>query len=218
MFVFFRSKTAICAIGVAAILVGIAIQPTYAQEMPSANLPEMGHTEFRQIFRDNPSLSSSDFKVFPADLRRYLAASEDISSAFSRMIDNRTFLFVVTRERGPVMVSKAALVTGSGRTLSPKKGIFWQPLHLPSFKKTILGWSVIVSDEHFHLQWNDELNALQSTYCGDVTPVSCMRQTTRIHRRLQELVLVEVTSERLEAWKEIWKGGEWLADPHKTDF
>jgi len=169
--------------------------------------------DFYRQFKNNTDLNSDDFSLFPASMRAFLRVSRTPVDAFSRRIAPRTFLFVVTHETSAI-VSKAVLVTIGGRGLSASEGVHWVPLNLPSLNRAQGGWSIVVKDEHFRLTWNEELEALQSTYCSDVPPHACMRQTTRVHPGFLELILAEVRDDGADNWEPIWKDGEWLIDPN----
>ena len=170
--------------------------------------------DFAHRFKNNSDLNADDFGLFPAKMRAFLRLSRPSYEAFSRKIAPRTYVFVITHDASGTSVSKAVLITVGGRRLSATKGIHWSPLTLPSLTKAQRGWSVVVTEEHFKLTWDEDLGALQSTYCSDVPPYACLRQTTRISPGLQELVLAEVRGEGADAWKPIWKEGQWLIDPN----
>lgn len=200
------------------LLVSGEISTPKAQNDGSHLVVSMNFTEFDQKFADNEGLRISDFAVFPKPMKKYLLAykigtDDRYHSAFSRKIAKRTFLIVFNREGIPGNISKAVLLERRGKTVSPEEGISWQPLYLPTLKRKQDGWAILASDFHFNLEWLDNLKAVQTTYCGDVMPVSCMRQKTKVYPGEMEMLSAEVFSTRLGEWTPVYVDGLLVPSP-----
>lgn len=200
------------------LLLNVAVIPVKVQAENSSPGNSMTHIEFDRKFRADQNLGIPDFAVFPEPMRWYLLAykkgdDDRYHSAFSQKIAKRTYLIVFNREGIPGNISKAVLLERLGKTVSPQEGMAWQPLYLPTLKRKQNGWAVLASDFHFNLEWLDDLKAVQTTYCGDVMPVSCMRQKTKVYPGEMEMLSVEVYSARLGDWTPIYVDGLLLPTP-----
>ncbi|MCK7614181.1 hypothetical protein [Roseibium sediminicola] len=222
MFLFSRIVSAICAIGVAVLLSGLPVQRPFAQEASSADLPELSRPNFRSKFRDNPELARADFNMLPDALREYLQANKDWEkygiSAFSREIRRSEYLIVLKRMKSGSFASKAVVITCCKRGEKSREA-GWKPLFLALPVEARKGWLVTIGDNHPNLEWNEDLEAVQSTYCSDVASYACVRHTSKIRRHRQDLIAIEIDETRKgKSWKTIWERGKWLVDPNGYDL
>lgn len=178
------------------------------------NANSASDTEFHKKFADNRHLQPSDLDSLPTGMQVYLSGGMDWGvvrmSGFSRLIAKRTYLVSVSRE-AIGFNSRAVLIHAGRRTkISLVEKVKWERLFLPYFKKTSDGQVPYATDQHANLYWNEELNAIQSSICSDVRPVSCLRYTHKIEGSKRLLVKVEIMRSPDNKWKTLWKNGKWL--------
>ncbi|MES0808377.1 hypothetical protein ABLO27_02765 [Roseibium sp. SCPC15] len=183
----------------------------------------MKFTDFNLVFRNGSNLRKEELKVFPKELQNYLLVRSDWHKeeirASSIGISRGRFLVSVTFPSIDGYWSKAALLTLKGKTVSPTQGLSWRPLFLPKLEEWGEGWAISVSGSHPNLEWKEDLEAVQTTYCSDVVNDSCIRHTTKLFRNRHVLVLVEVdTSRRGHNWQVFWEKGRWLPKAPEADL
>lgn len=178
--------------------------------------------EFEALYRENPNVSKEHLDFLPEGLKHHLRVRQDWQNsgirAFSKKIGRWSYLVVVTDGLSTRLGSRAVLMQwrgGAGKTVDR---LIWKPLNLPIFKYEPEGWSVVVSEQHFLLEWSDLHNAIQSTYCTGFAPSSCIRQTVAVEWSVQKLVLIEYYPASASGWTPIWKSGRWLVDPELQSF
>lgn len=210
--------TALCLLGVVFTLAGTA----YAHNVLPADQKGLDRFEFRMHFRSNSQLSKADFKVLPNALRKYLHVDKDWEKsgilAFSVEIRRNEYLIVLKETESSNYPSKAVVITCCKRSEKSREAS-WNPLFLAVPVETRNAWSVSIADHHWNLEWNEDIEAVQSTYCSDIGNYACVRHTSKIRHHRQDLIAIEIDETRWgKSWKTIWDRGKWLIDPNEYDL
>ncbi|MBG6205723.1 hypothetical protein IWQ49_000367 [Labrenzia sp. EL_126] len=194
--------------------------PVQSKEVAKSHWMERG--EFHARFHDNLDLKKHEFDIFPERLKHHLRIKQDWRSqdikAFSKKVGRWSYLVVVTDGNSTSLGSRGALMRWRGGSGTLRDRFDWKPLNLPSFQYMEGGWSVVVGETHFLLEWNEQHNGVQSTYCNDVPTHGCIRHTTIVGWSEQKLILIEYYPASRPGWTPVWKSGRWLVDPGIENF
>lgn len=182
----------------------------------ATNVEADAYQAVRDRFYNTVELTAENQKLLPDKMKLYLwlgsTWASDKSTGFSRLVDQNTFI-VVTNRDGLGYKARAAIAILKRGEFSPEQSWDWYPLYLPYLNQD---GTIVASDRHHKLVWNEQLSALEALHCTDLIsdPAGfvCSRSFYGLKQLEAKLLRVDYAkslSGSAPEWTTVWEPGKW---------